>query len=68
MKAGHRERRYAAVWSSDAVRFESIPLYGLWLRIRYNRRTATGVPDLTGRLELDRLPRPGGRGAYRRLD
>ncbi len=29
MKAGHPERRYAAVWSSDAADFEAIPLYGL---------------------------------------
>ena len=28
MKAGHPERRYAAVWSSDA-RFEAIPIHGL---------------------------------------
>jgi serine/threonine protein kinase/formylglycine-generating enzyme required for sulfatase activity len=29
MKAGHPERRYAAVWSSDAADFEAIPLFGL---------------------------------------
>jgi formylglycine-generating enzyme required for sulfatase activity/tetratricopeptide (TPR) repeat protein len=29
MKAGHPERRYAAVWSGDAASFESIPLHGL---------------------------------------
>jgi formylglycine-generating enzyme required for sulfatase activity len=29
MKAGHPERRYAAVWSSDAASFEAIPLHGL---------------------------------------
>jgi formylglycine-generating enzyme required for sulfatase activity len=29
MKAGYPDRRYAAVWNSDAVRFESIPVYGL---------------------------------------
>jgi formylglycine-generating enzyme required for sulfatase activity len=29
MKAGHPERRYAAVWSSDAASFEAIPLSGL---------------------------------------
>ena len=29
MKAGHPERRYAAVWTSDAASFEAIPLYGL---------------------------------------
>jgi serine/threonine protein kinase/formylglycine-generating enzyme required for sulfatase activity len=29
MKAGHPERRYAAVWSSDAADFEAIPLLGL---------------------------------------
>ncbi len=29
LKAGHPNRRYAAVWNSDAVRFESIPVYGL---------------------------------------
>jgi formylglycine-generating enzyme required for sulfatase activity/tetratricopeptide (TPR) repeat protein len=29
MKAGHPNRRYAAVWSSDALKFESIPVYGL---------------------------------------
>ena len=28
MKAGHPDRRYAAVWTSDAS-FEAIPLYGL---------------------------------------
>ena len=28
MKAGHPDRRYAAVWSSDAS-FEAIPIYGL---------------------------------------
>ncbi len=28
MKAGHPERRYAAIWSSDA-RFEATPLFGL---------------------------------------
>ena len=28
MKAGHPERRYAAVWTTDA-RFEAIPVYGL---------------------------------------
>ena len=28
MKAGHTERRYSAVWSSDA-RFEAIPIFGL---------------------------------------
>ena len=28
MKAGHPDRRYAAVWSSDA-NFEAIPIYGL---------------------------------------
>ena len=27
MKAGHPDRRYAAVWSSDAS-FEAIPIYG----------------------------------------
>jgi tetratricopeptide (TPR) repeat protein len=29
MKVGHPERRYAAVWNSDAVRFEPIPIHGL---------------------------------------
>jgi serine/threonine protein kinase/formylglycine-generating enzyme required for sulfatase activity len=29
MKAGHPERRYAAVWSSDAASFEAVPVYGL---------------------------------------
>ena len=29
MKAGHHERRYAAVWSSDATAFESTSIYGL---------------------------------------
>jgi formylglycine-generating enzyme required for sulfatase activity len=29
MKDGHPERRYAAVWSSDAASFEAIPLSGL---------------------------------------
>jgi serine/threonine protein kinase/formylglycine-generating enzyme required for sulfatase activity/tetratricopeptide (TPR) repeat protein len=29
MKAGHRDRRYAAVWTSDATSFEAIPIYGL---------------------------------------
>ena len=29
MKAGHPDRRYAAVWSSDATSFEAIPVYGL---------------------------------------
>jgi eukaryotic-like serine/threonine-protein kinase len=29
MKAGHPDRRYAAVWSSDATSFEAIPIYGL---------------------------------------
>ncbi len=29
MKLDHPDRRYAAVWNSDAVKFESIPLYGL---------------------------------------
>jgi tetratricopeptide (TPR) repeat protein len=29
MKAGHPNHRYAAVWNSDAVKFESIPVYGL---------------------------------------
>jgi formylglycine-generating enzyme required for sulfatase activity/tetratricopeptide (TPR) repeat protein len=29
MKAGHPDRRYAAVWSSDATNFEAIPIYGL---------------------------------------
>jgi formylglycine-generating enzyme required for sulfatase activity/tetratricopeptide (TPR) repeat protein len=28
MTAGHPDRRYAAVWSSDAANFEAIPLYG----------------------------------------
>ena len=29
MKAGHPDRRYAAVWTSDATSFEAIPVYGL---------------------------------------
>src|SRR5262249_8537289 len=29
MKAGPPDRRYAAVWSSDATSFEAIPVYGL---------------------------------------
>jgi formylglycine-generating enzyme required for sulfatase activity len=29
MKAGHPDRRYAAVWSSDATSFEAIPIFGL---------------------------------------
>ena len=29
MKVGHLDRRYAAVWSSDAAIFEAIPIYGL---------------------------------------
>jgi formylglycine-generating enzyme required for sulfatase activity len=29
MKAGHPDRRYAAVWTSDATRFEAIPIDGL---------------------------------------
>jgi serine/threonine protein kinase/formylglycine-generating enzyme required for sulfatase activity/tetratricopeptide (TPR) repeat protein len=28
MKAGHPDRRYAAVWGSDAASFEAIPIYG----------------------------------------
>ena len=29
MKAGHPDRRYAAVWTSDATSFEAIPIFGL---------------------------------------
>ena len=29
MKAGHPDRRYAAVWTSDARSFEAIPIFGL---------------------------------------
>jgi len=29
MKAGHPDHRYAAVWSSDAISFDAIPLHGL---------------------------------------
>jgi formylglycine-generating enzyme required for sulfatase activity/tetratricopeptide (TPR) repeat protein len=29
MKPGHPDRRYSAVWSSDATSFEAIPVYGL---------------------------------------
>jgi formylglycine-generating enzyme required for sulfatase activity/tetratricopeptide (TPR) repeat protein len=29
MKAGHPDRRYSAVWSSDATSFEAIPIFGL---------------------------------------
>ncbi len=29
MKAGHPDRRYAAVWSSNDASFESMPIYGL---------------------------------------
>jgi formylglycine-generating enzyme required for sulfatase activity/tetratricopeptide (TPR) repeat protein len=29
MKGGHPDRRYSAVWTSDATSFEAVPLYGL---------------------------------------
>jgi formylglycine-generating enzyme required for sulfatase activity/tetratricopeptide (TPR) repeat protein len=29
MKAGHPDRRFSAVWSSDATSFEATPIYGL---------------------------------------
>jgi formylglycine-generating enzyme required for sulfatase activity len=37
MKAGHPDRRYAAVWSSDATGFEAISIYGLEPDVHLNK-------------------------------